>query len=237
MGYEKRILCNQIREGMISGNDLHYIYYEFMGTKMKVDLHKNCRGLTEVPSPADIKKHLLSDGAINAEDCWMEKFSSHDRLHVRMSPYLSIDLEPFRGMIHVHFNNCVYHHLVIDDLSAKGIARWIVLEKQKIDSYQEEWDALVKQESKKLKAMQLAKQAIMAIVDIELKAYPGLQYDFFEQKRRMRISVKLPNSRLGVYVDAWWGKYKQELPKLLSDLKILIETHQKTSLKDFYICR
>jgi hypothetical protein len=60
-------------------------------------------------------------------------------------------------------------------------------------------------------------------------------YVFIEQKRRLRIRVKLPDSKLGVIIDAWWGSYKQRLPEQIEDLKQLIEVHKTTRLKDFFV--
>jgi hypothetical protein len=42
---------------------------------------------------------------------------------------------------------------------------------------------------------------------------------------------------LGVYIDGWWGSYKQKLPEQIAGLKQLIKTHQNNPVKKFYITK
>ena len=98
-----------------------------------------------------------------------------------------------------------------------------------------EWESVLSRASKKCKGNRMAVLAIKAIFTEAMKDYPALKYDFVEQKRRMRIMVKLPNSRLGVAIDAWWGSYKKTLPSQIENLKTLIEVHNKIGNMDFYI--
>jgi hypothetical protein len=86
-----------------------------------------------------------------------------------------------------------------------------------------------------MKTNRMSMLAIKAIFTEAMKDYHDIQYDFIEQKRRLRICVFLPNSRLGVYIDAWWGSYKQRLPKQIDDLKQLIKIHNEVCIKDFFI--
>ena len=54
-------------------------------------------------------------------------------------------------------------------------------------------------------------------------------HEFIEQKRRVRIKVYLPNSRLGVYIYAWLGSYQKTLSEQINYLKILIDAHRRNT--------
>ena len=70
-----------------------------------------------------------------------------------------------------------------------------------------------------------------------MKDYSDIEYDIIEQKRRARIRVALPKGRLGVFLDAWWGSYKEKLPPQIESLKILIEAHRKSILTNFRLLK
>ena len=68
-----------------------------------------------------------------------------------------------------------------------------------------------------------------------MKDYPRIKYVVIEQKRRARIRVKIPDTNVGVYIDAWWGSYKEKLPQQIESLKQLLEAHRKCCLKNFFV--
>ena len=68
-----------------------------------------------------------------------------------------------------------------------------------------------------------------------MKDYPEVKYVFLEQKRRARIKVMIPDTHLGVYIDAWWGSYKERLPKQIESLKLILAAHSKSKLTDFFV--
>jgi hypothetical protein len=119
----------------------------------------------------------------------------------------------------------------------EDIAKWIIRQKVNFDTYLNEWETVIKTISKKVKTNNLALLAIKATFSDAMKDYPNIKYTFIEQKRRVRIKVHLPNNKLGLYVDAWWGSYKQRLPEQIEELKLLIDVHSKTQLKDFFVIR
>jgi hypothetical protein len=47
--------------------------------------------------------------------------------------------------------------------------------------------------------------------------------------------VQIPDTNLGVYIYAWWGSYKKQLPEQIESLKQLIRVHRKSTIKNFYI--
>ena len=68
-----------------------------------------------------------------------------------------------------------------------------------------------------------------------MKEYPRVKYEIIEQKRRARIKVMIPNTHLGVNIDAWWGSYKESLPKQIESLKLLLKAHKKSNLTNFFV--
>ena len=83
----------------------------------------------------------------------------------------------------------------------------------------------------------MALLAIKAIFTDAMREYTNVHYDFIEQKRRLRILVKLPGNKLGVVIDAWWGSYKERLPKQLEDIKRLIDFHNTLGRVDFVVSK
>jgi hypothetical protein len=76
---------------------------------------------------------------------------------------------------------------------------------------------------------------IRAIFTEAMKDYPRIKFAVVEQKRRAKIMVQIPDTNLGVYIYAWWGSYKKQLPEQIESLKQLIRVHRKSTIKNFYI--
>jgi hypothetical protein len=111
----------------------------------------------------------------------------------------------------------------------------MIRQKQKLQEYIDSWDAVLETACKKAKLDRMAFLGIRAIFTEAMKDYPQIKYVIIEQKRRARIRVNIPNTDLGVYIDAWWGSYKKNLPQQIESLKMLLEAHRKSCLKSFYI--
>ena len=93
---------------------------------------------------------------------------------------------------------------------------------------------LPKERSDKGSTRVLPDVAIERIYQLK-KDYPRLKYVIVEQKRRARIRVKIPNTDVGVYIDAWWGSYEEKLPPQIESLKLLLDAHRKSCLKNFFV--
>lgn len=139
-------------------------------------------------------------------------------------------------------NNCVLRALCKGLSTAEACDIFISMMKandkgkeKPIETYLEEWEDVLCTVSKRAKCYRMAELGIKAIFNDAMKEYPHITYDFLNQQRRVRIRVKLPNSRLGVFIYAWFGSYKQRLPQQIQDLKVLIDAHSQTNLKDFFI--
>ena len=102
--------------------------------------------------------------------------------------------------------------MYIDSYRAEDVAMWIIRQKQNIDKYMEGWNDVLNKACKKAKGNHMALLAIRAIFTDAMKDYTDIKYEIIEQKRRARIRVTLPKGRLGVFLDAWWGSYKDKLP-------------------------
>ena len=98
----------------------------------------------------------------------------------------------------------------------------------------EGWNEVLNKACKKAKGNHMALLAIRAIFTDAMKDYHDIKYEIIEQKRRARIRVALPKGRLGVFLDAWWGSYKEKLPPQIESPKILIEAHRKSILTNFW---
>jgi hypothetical protein len=111
----------------------------------------------------------------------------------------------------------------------------MIRQKQKLDEYIEAWDAVLAYACKKVKIDHMAFLGIRAIFTEAMKDYPRIKFAVIEQKRRAKIMVNIPNTDLGVYIYAWWGSYKKQLPEQIESLKVLLDAHRKSSLKNFFI--
>ena len=99
----------------------------------------------------------------------------------------------------------------------------------------ESWGTVLDKACEKVKSKRMACLAIRAIFNEAMKDYPHVKYEFIEQKRRARIKVMIPNTHLGVYLDAWWGSYRESLPKQIKSLQLIIEAHSKSTLTNFFV--
>ena len=239
MKYSNQIINNSILRSLSEDMNMGDILDTFLMMKMSNDMDESKSQGKKAPSLSDIKIQLLENEVIEEKDYSIKMFSgvsiSVPRLSVKISPSCTLFIENYRGLLQAKVNDKSMTTMAIRMNKAEDVAMWIIRQKENIESYLEEWDTAIKTASKKNKGNRMSMLAIKAIFSEAMKEYPNLVYDFMEQKRRLRIWVKLPNSKLGVYIDAWWGSYKKRLPEQIEDLKVLIEAHSKTNLKDFFI--
>ena len=239
MTYSRQAIRNRVLRVLSEGNSTNDALDMFLMMNMSNDLGEERPFITKGPTLSDISMHLLGNGVIGDEDIKVKMFKGLkmpvQRLVVKLSPSCTIYAETSRNVLLVNINDKSIATTSIRHLNAEDIAMWIIRQKQNLDRYMGEWETVLTAASKKTKGNRLSMLAIKAIVTEAMKEFPAVKYDFIEQKRRMRIKVNLPNSRLGVFIDAWWGSYKDRLPTQLASLKTLIEAHSKSTLKDFFI--
>jgi hypothetical protein len=205
--------------------------------KMSNDLDEEKSLGKRAPSVSELTNHLRKHEVMEAKDYETSGIAhiGNPRLMVKLSPSCTLYIENIRGILQVKVNDKNIAMLSIRMNKPEDVIQWIIRQKQNFENYTDEWNAIIKTTSKKAKGNRMSMLAIKAIFSESMKGYPDLDYVFIEQKRRLRIRVKLPDSKLGVIIDAWWGSYKQRLPEQIEDLKQLIEVHKTTRLKDFFV--
>ena len=248
--YTKRSINNQLLNALSEGKNQNDVRDMFIMTQMTNDMTEEKSAYLLPPSVSEINVHLLGNNVIDQADFSIQKINSNVlisayRLIVKISPICTLYLEKSRlsikeksrQIIKVKINDKNIATTYLRNYRIEDIVKWIIRQKVNFDTYLNEWETVVKTISKKVKTNNLALLAIKATFSDAMKDYPNIKYTFIEQKRRVRIKVHLPNNKLGLYVDAWWGSYKQRLPEQIEELKLLIDVHSKTQLKDFFVIR
>ena len=248
--YTKRSINNQILNALTEGKNQNDVRDMFIMTQMTNDMTEEKSTYQLPPSVSEINVYMLGNNVIDQADFSIQKINSNVlisayRLIVKISPICTLYLEKSRlsikeksrQIIKVKINDKNIATTYLRNYRIEDIVKWIIRQKVNFDTYLNEWETVVKTISKKVKTNNLALLAIKATFSDAMKDYPNIKYTFIEQKRRVRIKVHLPNNKLGLYVDAWWGSYKQRLPEQIKELKLLIDVHSKTQLKDFFIIR
>lgn len=236
--YDLRTIKNCVTHAMSEGWSTNDALDLFLSMKMENDLVVENIHRSDSLSPSNIRMNLLGNGVIDDKDIKIEYCTNRfrtPRLIVALSQTCKLYGELVRGSLQITVNDKNMTAMTIRYMEAGDVALWMVRQKRYLDDYMEEWEKVLKESAKKTKSNRMAMLAIKAIFTQAMRQYPDLEYFFVEQKRRVRIRVKLPNSKLGVIIDGWWGSYKERLPQQIEELKALIEAHSKTSIKDFYI--
>ena len=137
--------------------------------------------------------------------------------------------------MHVTINEKILTSIYLKSYRAEDVALWLIRQKQHLEKYMEGWDAVLSQACKKAKSNRMAFLGIRAMVTEAMKDYPRVKYQIIEQKRRARVKVMIPNTHLGVYLDGWWGSYRESLPQQIESLKQILDVHSKSSLTNYFI--
>ena len=239
MTYTKVQITNNIRRLLEEGKSNDDALDFFLKMNMMNDLGPERPFITKVPSPAEVRINLLGYDDIDKDDIKLEVTnaanSTNQRLVVRLSPTCTLYAEIFHSSLQVTINEKNLTVMYLKSYSAAYIALWMIRQKQRLQEYIDEWDAVLEMACKKAKLNRIAFLGIQAIFNEAMKDYPQVKYVILEQKRRARIRVKIPNTDVGVYIDAWWGSYKEQLPKQIESLKLLLAAHRKSCLKNFFI--
>ena len=241
MQYTKVQINNNIHKLLEEGKSNDDALDFFLMMNMMNDLGPERPFITNVPSPAEVRIHLLEYNDIDKDDIKLEQTNSAksttQRLVVKLSPTCTLYAEKVRDALQVTINGKNLTVMYLKSYSAALIALWMIRQKQKLEEYMAEWDVVLNIACKKAKLNRIAFLGIQATFNEAMKDYPRVKYVVVEQKRRARIRVKIPNTNLGVYIDAWWGSYKEQLPKQIESLKLLLDTHRKCGLKNFFVHR
>ena len=241
MQYTKVQINNNISKMLEEGRSNDYALDFFLKMKMVNDLGPEQPFVTNVPTPAEVRMQLLGNDDIDENDVKLEMTKGINcpiqRLVVRLSPACTLYAERFRDSLQVTINERNITFMTLKSYTAANVALWMIRQKQNLEKYMEDWEVVLDLAYKKAKIDHLAFLGIRAIFTEAMKDYPRLKYAVIEQKRRAKIAVNIPETNLGVYIYAWWGSYKKQLPQQIESLKVLLDTHRKSSIKNFFIHR
>ena len=239
MHYTKVQINNNVSSMVEEGRSNDYVLDFFLKMKMMNDLGPERPFVTQVPSPAEVRMKLLDYDDIDKDDIKLEMTKGINcpiqRLVVKLSPACTLYAEKFHDSLHVTINERNLTFMCLKSYSAADVALWMIRQKKKLKEYMEEWDVVLELAYKKAKIDHMAFLGIRALFTEAMKDYPRLKYAVLEQKRRAKIKVNIPNTDLGVYIYAWWGSYKKQLPQQIESLKLLLDTHRKSCLTNFFI--
>lgn len=238
--YTKAQINNNISKLLEEGKSNDVAFDFFLMMNMVNDLGPERPFITKAPTPAEVRIHLLDNDAIDKDDVKLEMTNAKipiQRLVVRLSSNCTLYAELSYNSLQVTVNGRNLTVMYLKYYRAEDIALWMIRQKQKLDEYIEAWDAVLAYACKKVKIDHMAFLGIRAIFTEAMKDYPRIKFAVIEQKRRAKIMVNIPNTDLGVYIYAWWGSYKKQLPEQIESLKVLLDAHRKSSLKNFFIHR
>ena len=242
--YKPLQIKNNICALLLEGGSIDYALGFFLKMKMSNDLPGIVSRKMPLPSLSDIYIQLEKNEAISKKDYSLEQPDGQnvlrERLVVRLAPICVYYIENLGNRLHLMINNNDINSLASISFyhcSAEDMAALMVQQKINLERYLAEWGNVLHSASKMTKRNRMAFLAIKAIFSDAMKDYPHVQYEFVEQQRRARIQVRIPDCNLGVYIDGWWGSYKQKLPEQIAGLKQLIEAHQNNVVKKFFITK
>ena len=239
MQYTKVQINNYIRSALEGGKSNANALDLFLMMKMVNDLPNEYPFITKGPSPSEVHMNLIGNDVIGKDDFHLKTVKSKkiftQKLIVKLSSTCSLYAETNHSVMQVTINEKNMTCMYMKSYRAEDVALWIIRQKQNLDKYMEDWDAVLDKACKKAKSNRMAYLSIRAIFTEAMKEYPQVKYEFVEQKRRARIKVIIPNTHLGVFIDAWWGSYRERLPKQIESLKLIIEAHSKSTLKNYFV--
>lgn len=238
MKYTKAQISNNIRSALEEGRSNEDALDVFLKMNMMNDLSDERPFIKTGPTLSDIHMNLIGNEFISKDDFKLEMTKGNkptQRLVVRLSPTCTLYTEMWHSSLQVTINEKMMTYMYLRNYRAQDIALWMIRQKQNLEKYMEGWDAVLEKACKRAKSNRIAFLGIRAIFTEAMKEYPRVKYEIIEQKRRARIKVMIPNTHLGVNIDAWWGSYKESLPKQIESLKLLLKAHKKSNLTNFFV--
>lgn len=241
--YSKTVIKNEVFRSLPYRSD--NALKAFLMKMMINDLKADDPGIKKAPNLSDVYAALMNDETVDKKavklggvsSSWVFGKGTPGSLTFRLSPSYRLYAEKQGDRLQLLLNEGVRDCEYVRHHTAEDIAAWMVRQKEKLNGYMDEWEEMIKEAAKKVKSDRLAFLAIEAIFVNAMRDYPGLKYEIFEQKRRARIKVRIPNTNLGVCIDGWWGTYKQRLPGQIETLKQVIAFHSNYPIKTFFTFR
>ena len=213
----------------------------YLKMNMENDLGNERPFIRKGPSPSDIHMNLIGNHVIDKDDFKLEVTKKTkipvQRLVVKLSPTCTLYAVTYHSSLHVTINEKILTSIYLKSYRAEDVALWLIRQKQHLDQYMEGWDTVLSQACKKAKSNRMAFLGIRAMITEAMQEYPRVKYQIIEQKRRARIKVMIPNTHLGVYLDAWWGSYRDSLPRQIESLRQILAVHSRSTLTNFFVYR
>ena len=239
MQYTKVQINNNIRRALEDGRSNDDALDLFLKMNMENDLSNERPFIRQGPSPSDVHMNLIGNDVIDKDDFRLELTKGTkiptQRLVVKLSPTCTLYAEKSYASLQVTVNEKNMTSIYLKSYRAEDVALWMIRQKQHLEKYMEGWDAVLSQACKKAKSNRLAFLGIRALITEAMKDYPRIKYVIVEQKQRAKIMVKIPNTHLGVTLYAWWGSYREQLPKQIESLKQVIDVHSKSTISNYFI--
>ena len=239
MQYTKVQINSNIRRALENGRSNDEALDLYLKMNMENDLGNERPFIRKGPSPSEIHMNLIGNQVIDKDDFKLEvtknsKIPVH-RLVVKLSPTCTLYAETHHSSLHVTINEKILTSIYLKSYRAEDIALWLIRQKRHLEQYMEGWSAVLSQACKKVKSNRMAFLGIRAMITEAMKDYPRIKYEIVEQKQRAKIMVKIPHTHLGVTLYAWWGSYREELPKQIESLKQILDVHSKSTLSHYFI--
>ena len=239
MQYTKVQINNNIRKVLENGRSNDDALDLYLKMNMENDLSSERPFIRKGPTPSDVHMNLIGNQVIDKDDFKLEVAKKSkipvQRLVVKLSPTCTLYAETYHYSMHVTINEKILTSIYLKSYRAEDVALWVIRQKQHLEKYMEGWDAVLSQACKKAKSNRMAFLGIRAMVTEAMKDYPRIKYEIVEQKQRAKIMVKIPHTHLGVTLYAWWGSYREELPKQIESLKQIIDVHSKSTITNYFI--
>jgi len=213
---------------------------QYLMTRMRQDLTDGYDEECRVPKPSDIHALLTDDETVDNSRLHLKhskkllKMFSNETLLVTLSPSCQLQLEEMSGSLQASINDEKSSITQFVHRSPSILAAWIARQMELYDEYMDEWKTICAAVAKKAKTKRMTVLAIKAIVKEKMKEYPHINYLVFEQVRRVKVCVRIPNTNLGVNIFAYHTSYKQKLPEQFDNLSPLIEAHSNNTLTSFF---
>lgn len=213
---------------------------QYLMTRMRFDMRDYYDEECRVPKPSDIYTLLSDDKRVDNSRLHLKrskkllKIFSNETLLVTLSPSCQLKFEEMSGSLQASINDEKSSITQFVHSSPSILAEWIARQIQHYDEYMDEWKTICAAVAKKAKTKRMTVLAIKAIVKEKMKEFPHINYLIFEQARRVKVCVRIPNTNLGVNIFAYHASYKQKLPEQFDNLRHLIEAHSTNSLSSFF---
>lgn len=241
MQYTKVQINSNIRRALEDGRSNDDALDLYLKMNMENDLGNERPFIRKGPSPSDVHMNLIGNDVIDKDDFRLELTKGTkiptQRLVVKLSPTCTLYAEKSYASLQVTINEKNMTSIYLKSYKAEDVALWMIRQKRHLEKYMEGWDAVLSQACKKAKSNRMAFLGIRAMITEAMQDYPRVKYQIIEQKRRARIKVMIPNTHLGVYLDAWWGSYRDSLPQQIESLKQILDVHSRSILTNFFVYR